>query len=205
MSNFNITNHMKYIEKTGIIIVSVIVLLLFSGFNLLKFNPEDEYLVLNKTDNDSFLFTEQTLDYSDYKNWYHITKDNPNTGDPTGFLGGKHKGIKAYREVYINAVGEQVNKGTAPYKYPPGTVIIKEEYKNKKSWESGKNPTIKVMLKLSPGESPETGDWGFASNLNSKKIAKGKSGKAKFCSGCHVFVATNGDYVFMNSDFLQSE
>ncbi len=184
----------------------LISLLVIAGIFTLSFNRvaniESEYQVIPIEDKVASTLSDLALDY---KSWYKITEGNPNTGDPTGFLGGRHKGIEAYRDVYINKIGEEVNKGTAPYKYPAGTMIVKEEFKNKAAWEAGKNPSIKLMVKLEAGESPETGDWGYASKLNVDKIATGKSGKAKFCTSCHVFVAAEGDYIFMNSDFLKTE
>ncbi len=163
----------------------------------------DEYVPVSNEHRINNVIMENDLE--DYRSWYRITEGNPNTGDPTGFLGGRHKGEKAYREIYINKVGEAINKGTAPYKYPEGTIIVKEEYKTESAWKAQNKPSIKLMVKLKADESPETGDWGFASKLNIDKLAKGKSGKAKFCAGCHVFVAAQGDYVFINSDFLATE
>ncbi|MDY8134535.1 cytochrome P460 family protein [Aquimarina sp. 2201CG5-10] len=191
----------KRIILPGILVLSIVIL----SFNKRMDNATDRYVPITNKDKVEIALIDFQLDYSDYKNWYRITKDKPNTGDPTGFLSGKHKGIKAYREVYVNKIGEAVNKGSAPYKYPAGTMIVKEEYKNEAAWKSGKKPSIKLMVKLKEGESPETGDWGYASKLNAKKIATRTSGKAKFCTKCHIFVAAKDDYVFMNSDFLKSE
>lgn len=143
-------------------------------------------------------------DYSNYRSWYRITHEKPNTGDIIGILGKSHNGPEGYREVYINSVGEAVNKGTAPYKYPAGTVIVKEQYKNKSKWEEQKSFKVQVMVKLEPGSSPETGDWGYTSQITDGKISSGRSGKARFCGGCHA-VAQDTDYVFMNSDLLASE
>jgi hypothetical protein len=57
--------------------------------------------------------------------------------------------------------GKDVNTGTAPYKYPIGTVVVKESYKNQKAFDAKKTPELTIMVKLKAGESPETGDWGF--------------------------------------------
>lgn len=192
---------MKKEITLGLFLVLSILGLSFNGI----IKTDDTYIPIPNEDRIESILSDSNLDLDNYKNWYRITKDNPNTGDPTGFLGGKHKGIEAYREVYVNNVGEEVNKGTAPYKYPVGTVIVKEEFKNEAAWKLGKKPNIKLMVKLEAGASPETGDWGFSSKLSVDKVAKGKSGKAKFCASCHVFVAAQGDYVFMNSDFLKTE
>lgn len=140
--------------------------------------------------------------WADYKSWYQITKGNPNTGDPTGFLDGKHKGTKAYREIYINKVGEAVHKQSGNPKYPEGTVIVKESYGNKGRWEAQKSPQLTIMVKLKPGESPETGDWGWVMG-GKGKISTGTSKRAKFCSKCHIYGAAN-DYTFMTSDFIKN-
>ncbi len=192
----------KGIYVLGILILSAIIF----GFTKVADHTKTEvYKSISNEDRANAILTDFNLDYSDYKSWYKITKDGPNTGDITGFLAKRHKGNDGYREVYVNKIGESVNRGTAPYKYPPGTMIVKEEYKDEAAWKKGKNPSIKLMVKLKEGESPETGGWGYASKLNAKKIATGTSGKAKFCGGCHVFVAAKGDFVFMNSDLLRSE
>jgi hypothetical protein len=148
-----------------------------------------------------------TVDPSDswreeYKSWYRITKDEPNTGDPTGFVEKRHRGAKGYREIYINKIGETVNTGSAPYKYPVGTIVVKEAYKNKAAWEARKSPQVTTMIKLKAGESPETGDWGYFMGIKGK-LSTGTSKWAKFCNKCHIYAVAK-DYVFMNSDFIAS-
>ena len=139
-----------------------------------------------------------------YKSWYKITNTKPNTGDPTGFLDGKHMGTKAFREVYINSVGEATHKGSAPYKYPAGTVVVKEQYKNEKKYNKGKIGGLTIMVKLEEGASPETGDWGYIlPSLFGAKMSTGTGKTAKFCGNCHLFAAGN-DYLFMNGDFVRS-
>jgi len=179
-------------------LISMVAFIAISAYAFLAF----------KTANQSNKYSpvDQTIKASDliknYKSWYKVTKDKPNTGDPTGFLDSKHRGIKGYRVIYINKIGEEVSKGHAPYKYPAGTVVVKEEYKNESAWKANKKPSLKVMLKLKKGESPQTGDWGFAMSQK-EKISMGTSKRAKFCGGCHVFAASK-DYVFMNADFIKS-
>lgn len=141
--------------------------------------------------------------WADYKNWYRTTKDAPNTGDPTGFLGGLHKGTKAYREIYINKVGEPVGTGNGPYVYPAGTVVVKEAYSNMKAWEAKKSPQLTIMVKLKKGESPETGDWGYVMGATGT-VSTGTSKWAKFCNKCHIYAAGK-DYIFVNSEFLKNE
>jgi hypothetical protein len=139
---------------------------------------------------------------TNYKKWYRVTKDEPNTGDPTGFVEKRHRGSKGYREIYINKLGESVNTGSAPYKYPVGTIVVKESYKSKASWEARKSPQVTTMVKLAKGKSPETGDWGYYMGIKGK-LSTGTSKWAKFCNKCHVY-AIGKDYVFMNSDFIAS-
>jgi len=137
-----------------------------------------------------------------YTDWYKITKDAPNTGDPTGFIEKRHDGKKAYREIYINDIGKAVNLGSAPYKYPEGTIVVKETYKNKEAWEKKGKKVLTIMIKQADGTSPETGDWGYVMGAKGK-LSTGTSKWAKFCSGCHVFAASK-DYVFMSSDFMKT-
>jgi hypothetical protein len=137
-----------------------------------------------------------------YTSWYKITKDAPNTGDPTGFIDKRHNGTKAFREIYINDIGEAVNLGPAPYKYPEGTIVVKESYKSKAVWEKKGKKVLTIMIKQAEGSSPETGDWGFVMGAKGK-LSTGTSKWAKFCSGCHVYAA-NKDYVFMSSDFMKT-
>ena len=79
--------------------------------------------------------------WADFKNWYKVTK-KPNTGDPTGFLDGKHMDVSGYRDVYINSAGEATNKGEAAFPYPEGTIIVKEAFKNEKAWNEQKKPEL---------------------------------------------------------------
>jgi hypothetical protein len=135
-----------------------------------------------------------------YTDWYKVTKDAPNTGDPTGFLDGKHKGTKAFREIYVNSVGEATIQKSGDNAYPAGTVIVKAAFKNKAAWEANKKPQLTIMVKLDEGKSPETSDWGYVMGAGGK-VSTGTSKWAKFCSKCHVF-AQSKDFVFMNADQL---
>jgi len=165
-----------------------------------SFTDEDSYAPVNSSE---LIITGNELDVTKYRTWYRITYLEPNTGDITGgFLGRTHKGKEGYREIYINSIGEAINKGTAPYNYPTGTIIVKEEYKDKDSWQKKDNPKIKVMKKLEPGASPESKDWAYASRLSTEKMQVGK--QTKFCAGCHL-ASPDGDSVFVNSDLLSSE
>lgn len=138
--------------------------------------------------------------WKDYRSWYKVTKV-PNTGDPTGFLSKKHRGTKAFREIYMNSVGVSVNKGEADFPYPEGTVVVKEAYKNQADHDAQVKPELTVMVKLAPGTSPTTNDWMFYMGGDGKLSGTGMTTKwGKFCGSCHVnAVAT--DYTFMTSKF----
>lgn len=138
-------------------------------------------------------------DWKDYKNWTKITKE-PNTGDPTGFLDKKHGGEGAFRDVYVNKVGEAVMTGQADFPYPTGTVIVKEAFKNKKNYDAQKGPELTVMIKLEAGSAPDTNDWEFFMGASGKQRGKGMDTKwGKFCGSCHLN-ATAKDFTFMASD-----
>ncbi len=48
--------------------------------------------------------------WDNYLSWYKVTPE-VTTGDPTGFLGSVHAGTRGYRQIYVNATGEAVNRG----------------------------------------------------------------------------------------------
>ncbi|MFT5728236.1 MAG: hypothetical protein ACI8PB_002389 [Desulforhopalus sp.] len=136
--------------------------------------------------------------WSDYSGWTRLTKNNVITGDLTGTLGGVHEGLKGYREVYINDVGLAVSQGDAPYRYPIGTVLVKEQYKDKAAWETKKTPSLTIMVKVSDIDEEEEENWRFSTGLN-KKAAKNT-----FCFDCHAAVLGD-DIVFTNGDFFKSK
>lgn len=181
----------------GLLVLSLIG---FTSIVLLSFSETDSYVPVNSSE---LIIMGNELDVTKYRTWYRITHLEPNTGDVTGgFLGSVHKGKEGYREIYINSIGEATNKGTAPYNYPVGTIIVKEEYKDRGSWETKANPKIKVMKKLKPGASPESNDWAYASKLTTEKMKVGR--QTNFCAGCHL-ASPDGDSVFINSDLLSSK
>jgi len=173
---------------------ALLAIIVLGGFMLNSFTTSEKEVYVNVVDN------ELNPLWDGYTNWYKVTKDTPNTGDPTGFLDGKHKGTKAYRVIYINSVGEATIQKSGNNVYPEGTVLVKEAFKNKGAWEAKKSPQLTVMVKLAAGKSPETGDWGFVMGKGGK-VSTGTSHWAKFCSKCHVFAQAK-DYVFMNADQL---
>lgn len=178
-----------------------VLLILVGSFSILAFSSlsennsgwEEEEVIIAK-DKDL---------WKDYKTWYRATENEPNTGDVTGFLDGKHRGNKGYREIYVNSVGEATHKKSGAPKYPEGTVIVKEQFKNERKWRKKRGAGLTIMVKLAPGTSPETGDWGYViPTILGAKISKNTGKTAKFCGSCHVFGAGN-DYTFMTSDFIK--
>lgn len=137
--------------------------------------------------------------WADYKTWTKISEGRPGTGDPTGFVGTVHKGPKGYRDVFVNKVGLATNQGTAPYKYPVGTVIVKEQYTNKAAWEAQKSPGVTVMLKVSDSATPSADNWAWSDGYTSKA-----KNKYVFCSACHS-IGTKDDFTFTHADFYRKE
>ncbi len=133
--------------------------------------------------------------WADYKNWTKTTEGKTGTGDPTGFIGNVHMGAEGYRDVYVNKVGEAALTGSAPYNFPAGTVIVKEQFENKAAWEAGKGAAITVSLKAKGGDEVSKDNWIWADSY------KSKPGASVFCSGCHS-IAAKDDFVFTHSDFL---
>lgn len=140
--------------------------------------------------------------WDNYLSWYRANPE-PTTGDPTGFLTNVHDGINAYRNIYVNSVGEAVNKGEANLPYPTGTIIVKESFNNLSALEARRNPDLTLMIKLAAGQSPETGDWEYVLGASGNRRGTGTSGLAAFCRDCHLFGAAY-DYTFINSKFYEN-
>ena len=139
--------------------------------------------------------------WDDYLSWHQVTQE-PTTGDPTGRLGSVHDGINAFRQIYVNAVGEAVNRGTQGMPYPQGTILVKESFNNAAALEARRNPDLTLMIKLARGQSPETGDWEYVMGANGARRGSGDSGMAEFCRDCHLYAAAT-DYNFINSAFYE--
>jgi len=133
--------------------------------------------------------------WANYKSWTKVTEGKTGTGDPTGYIGNVHKGPEGYRDVYVNAVGEEALTGTAPYNFPAGTVIVKEQFDDQASWESGSKPGLTVSLKVADSDAPASANWIWADSY------KGTAGESAFCAGCHT-IAQGSDFVFTHGDFL---
>jgi len=133
-------------------------------------------------------------DWMKYKSWHHVTSE-PNTGDPTGFLAKKHKGLKGHREIFINSVGEAVSKGEADLPYPEGTIVVKAAFKDESAYKAQSKAELTVMIKMAAGASPETADWEFVMGASGDKRGSGTSKWGKFCGDCHINAAAT-DYVF---------
>ncbi|MEX0964339.1 MAG: cytochrome P460 family protein [Pseudohongiellaceae bacterium] len=140
--------------------------------------------------------------WSDYLSWYQVTPE-PTTGDPTGFLGSVHDGSNAYRQIYVNSVGQAVNLGTQSLPYPEGTILLKESFNSEAALQARRNPDLTLMIKLASGQSPETGDWEYVMGANGARRGTGDSGLGAFCRDCHLHAAAH-DYNFINSAFYEN-
>ena len=139
--------------------------------------------------------------WADYKEWTRVTDGAPSTGDETGFLGGVHMGNEGYREVYVNDIAKETLYGGAPYNYPAGSVIVKEQYASKADWEAGRKPAHTVSIKVSASDESRKEDWMWTDSY------KGVAAESEFCAGCHSIaeIRAKGDYVFTNGDFLKTQ
>lgn len=140
--------------------------------------------------------------WDNYLSWYEVTPD-ATTGDPTGFLGAVHDGRSAFRQIYVNATGEPVNRGTQGFPYPEGSILLKESFNNAQALADRRNPDLTIMLKLAAGQSPETGDWEYVMGVDGTRRGTGTSGLAEFCRDCHLYAAAT-DYNFINSRFFEN-
>ncbi|MBX2837010.1 MAG: cytochrome P460 family protein [Gammaproteobacteria bacterium] len=136
--------------------------------------------------------------WADYKSWTKITEGKPGTGDPTGFIGNVHNGPDGYREVYVNDIGAAAIAGSAPYNYPEGTIVVKEQFKDKAAFDAGKVAAVTVSVKATGGDALSKDNWIWADSY------KGKAKASDFCAGCHSIAAAN-DFVFTNGDFLKTQ
>lgn len=138
--------------------------------------------------------------WSDYTSWYKVTPE-AETGDPTGFLDGVHDGTRAFRQIYVNSIGEAVNRGTQGFPYPEGTILVKESFNNRAALEARRRADVTVMIKLPQGQSLETGGWEYVRPDGAR--GTGSSDLAAFCRDCHLFAAAT-DYNFINSRFYEN-
>lgn len=143
-------------------------------------------------------FTEADARWADFKTWTKVTELEPSTGNPTGFLGGLHMGDEGYRDVYVNDIGKDTLLGSAPYNYPAGTVIVKEQFANRADWEAGRKPAHTISVKATASDNIVKENWIWADSY------KGTAGESAFCSGCHS-IAAKDDYVFTHGDFLTTQ
>jgi len=137
--------------------------------------------------------------WADYRSWYKANPE-PNTGDPTGFLGGVHEGTRGFRDIYVNTTGERVNRGQSEFPYPPGSILVKESFANEQAYENRSSPDLTVMIKLANGASPETSDWEYVMGGDGANRGTGTSGLATFCHSCHTNAAET-DFNFIHFRF----
>ena len=133
--------------------------------------------------------------WADYQSWTKIN-NKPITGDHTGFIGNLHEGSTGYRQVYVNSTGVAVSEGASPYRYPTGTVVVKEQYKNSADLEGGNKPSLTIMVKISDDADNPADNWAW-----SRGYTKEAKTDDAFCSGCHTLAAQH-DFVFSNRESL---
>lgn len=143
-------------------------------------------------------FKEADARWADFKTWTKVTDLEPSTGNPTGFHGNQHMGDEGYRDVYVNDIGKDALMGSAPYNFPAGTVIVKEQFANKANWEAGRKAAVTVSVKATASDTVAKDNWIWADSY------KGTAGESAFCSGCHT-IAAKDDYVFTHGDFLATQ
>ena len=134
--------------------------------------------------------------WAGYQSWNKLNV-KPVTGDHTGFLGNLHEGASGVREVYVNDIGWAVAIGEAPFSYPVGTVIAKEQYKNETDLNAGKKPGLTVMVKTSDDAENPVDNWVWSRGYNATAESD------TFCSSCHT-IAMGSDFVFSNAQSLKS-
>jgi len=179
-------------KKTSLLIIVLMTCLYLTAFTNATF--DNSY-----TDHEKQIKEIGPEDWADYKSWFKITKE-PNTGDPTGFLDKKHRGEGAYRDVYVNSVGESLMRGNGSFPYPEGTVIVKEAFKDKKSYDAQKKPELTIMVKQATGTAADTNDWMFVMGASGKAKGTGMDSKwGKFCGSCHINAMVK-DFTFMAAD-----
>ena len=127
--------------------------------------------------------------WADYKAWALV--ENGQTGDPTGFIGNVHRGPEGYRNVLVNDIGlETIKSADKDRSFPVGSVIVKEQYKNKAAWEAGTGAAVTVSVKV------EDDKWGWADSLTDS------AGDSAFCQGCHTIAASH-DFMFTGGGYGQ--
>lgn len=135
--------------------------------------------------------------WADFKTWTKITEGRTGTGDPTGLVASVHKGTNGYRDVYVNDIALSTNQGSAPYNYPVGSVIVKEQFDDLAAFKS-QNPTdLTIMVKVKESGNKEAANWAWAEAYDAPLMPENA-----FCSSCHT-AAFGEDFVFTNEDFLK--
>ena len=136
--------------------------------------------------------------WADYRSWTKITEGRVSTEDRTGFVGTVHAGPTGYRDIFVNKIALATNRGTAPYNYPLGSVLVKEQFKDKATWEAQGSREVTIMVKVATSAKPNADNWAFAAGLTAS------AEKNPFCSGCHT-AALKDDFVFTNEDFFKAQ
>lgn len=131
--------------------------------------------------------------FADYTGWLKVNPETI-TGDSTGLLGRAHEGASGFREVYVNARGEDASNGSAALPYPQGTVIVKESYADSNG-DKGRMSGLTIMAKRESGYDPENGNWEYLQVTPAGKIRA--QGRLSGCISCHA--AAQNDFVFTDN------
>lgn len=90
-------------------------------------------------------------------------------------------------------------EGTEFRNYPPGTILVKENYMLNESGGRGEPSTLTIMIKHKPGHDSKSGDWEFIQTApDGKVLLQGGAGKRAVnaaCVQCHSHMKER-DYIF---------
>jgi hypothetical protein len=117
--------------------------------------------------------------FAGYPSWRRVNAQ-PITGDASGALGRAHEGASGYRNVFVNATGEEVATSASGYPYPEGTILVKESRKT----ADGAITNLTVMIKREATYDPDNGNWEYV--MTSPTLEVASQGKLSMCIGCHA-------------------
>jgi len=124
----------------------------------------------------------------DYRSWHRLNS-HPYSSDQHG---------ARLVNVYANDAGREMLDASTANPMPVGTKIAKDSISVVESGGTARGPLF-LMEKMSPGFSPEFGNWRYTMVMPNGKIfgtTRGAgSSVVKFCAECHA-LAADADYLF---------
>lgn len=100
---------------------------------------------------------------------------------------------------FNDEAGTTEKEGSTFQEYPPGTILVKENYMLGEAGGRGEPSTLTVMIKRKPGFDPGSGDWEFIqSAAEGKVLLRGGARKRAVnaaCVQCHAHMQER-DYIF---------